>query len=82
VLCHQIGPITAAARALGIVVGWDLAHAVGNVVLDLHGAGCDFACWCTYKYLNSGPGNVAGCFVHARHGGHASLASFNRLAGW
>lgn len=71
--------ITAFARARGIVVGWDLAHAAGNVELALHDWGCDFAAWCHYKYLNSGPGAVAGAFVHERHLGDATMP---RLAGW
>jgi kynureninase len=61
--------ITAHARARGIVVGWDLAHAAGNVELRLHDWDVDFACWCTYKYINAGPGAIAGVFVHERHGG-------------
>lgn len=71
--------ITRLAQAQGCVVGYDLAHAVGNVPLHLHDWGADFACWCTYKYLNSGPGGVAGAFVHARHAGRRDLP---RLAGW
>lgn len=59
--------ITEAGRRAGAIVGWDLAHAAGNVPLDLHGWGADFACWCSYKYLNSGAGAVAGCFIHERH---------------
>jgi kynureninase len=59
--------ITAAAKERGCVVGWDLAHAAGNVPMKLHDWGVDFAAWCTYKYLNSGPGAVAGAFVHERH---------------
>ena len=63
-----MGRITAAAHARGCLVGFDLAHAVGNVPLALHEWGCDFACWCSYKYLNCGPGSIGGCFVHERHG--------------
>ncbi|NNF53218.1 MAG: kynureninase [Acidimicrobiales bacterium] len=59
--------IVAAGHAVGAKVGFDLAHAVGNVPLDLHNWGADFAAWCTYKYLNSGPGGVGGAFVHERH---------------
>lgn len=65
----DIATITAHAKARGIVVGWDLAHAAGNVELSLHDWGVDFACWCTYKYLNAGPGAIAAAFVHERHGG-------------
>ena len=75
----DIKAITAAAHRHGIVVGWDLAHAVGNVPLNLHDANADFAVWCTYKYLNSGPGAVAGCFVHQRHAENVDLP---RMAGW
>ncbi|MBB5285725.1 kynureninase [Rhabdobacter roseus] len=66
------------ARALGIPVGFDLAHAVGNVPLHLHHWDVDFAVWCSYKYLNAGPGGVAGLFVHEKH--HKAQAP--RLAGW
>jgi aminocarboxymuconate-semialdehyde decarboxylase len=71
--------ITAAAKRQGCVMGWDLAHAAGNVVLRLHDWQVDFAVWCSYKYLNSGPGAVAGCFVHETHGRNLDLP---RLAGW
>ncbi len=69
---------TRIAHQVGATVGFDLAHAVGNLPLKLHEAGPDFAVWCSYKYLNSGPGAVAGAFVHSRHA-HANLP---RLAGW
>lgn len=69
----------AAAQRYGCRVGFDLAHAVGNVPLAIHDSGADFAVWCSYKYLNAGPGAVAGCFVHRRHG---SAENLPRLAGW
>jgi len=75
----DIPEITAAARRRGCVVGWDLAHAAGNVILQLHNWQVDFAVWCSYKYLNSGPGAVAGCFVHEKHGRNVLLP---RFAGW
>lgn len=71
--------IASAGRAYDIPVGFDLAHAAGNVPMELHDWDVDFAVWCSYKYLNSGPGSVAGCFVHDRHIGNSEL---NRLAGW
>jgi kynureninase len=71
--------ITAFAKSLGITVGWDLAHAAGNVILNLHDWDVDFAAWCSYKYMNSGPGNASGCFVHEKHHNNKKL---NRLAGW
>src|SRR5690242_14765095 len=64
----DIPRITRYAQDRGIVVGWDLAHAAGNVELRLHDWNVDFAVWCTYKYLNAGPGAIAGAFVHERHG--------------
>jgi kynureninase len=86
----DIKTITAHAQAKGIVIGWDLAHAAGNVPLQLHEWNVDFAAWCTYKYLNCGPGSIGGCFVHERHskvqettaGGSNSFAYRPRLSGW
>ena len=75
----DIPAITAAGRQAGAVVGWDLAHAAGNVPLQLHEWGADFAAWCSYKYLNSGPGAPAGVFVHERHHGDPALPRFE---GW
>ncbi|MBA2432667.1 MAG: kynureninase [Chthoniobacterales bacterium] len=75
----DIARLTAAAQKHGCTVGIDLAHAVGNVPLQLHDWDVDFAVWCSYKYLNSGPGAVAGAFVHERHATNRSLP---RLAGW
>jgi kynureninase len=70
--------ITELAHAQGCQVGFDLAHAVGNLPMQLHDSGADFAIWCSYKYLNSGPGAVGGAFVHARH----ASAALPRFAGW
>ena len=70
--------ITKLGHAKGINVGFDLAHAAGNIKLELHKWGVDFAVWCSYKYLNSGPGSVAAAFVHEKH--HST--NLNRFAGW
>lgn len=70
--------ITEAGHKVGASVGFDLAHAAGNIKLELHDWNVDFAAWCSYKYMNSGPGNVSGCFVHEKHH-HANLP---RFAGW
>jgi kynureninase len=75
----DIAAITAAAHEAGARMGWDLAHAVGNVPLRLHDWNVDFAVWCHYKYVNSGPGAVGGCFVHERHGADPTLV---RPGGW
>lgn len=75
----DIAGITAAAHAAGAMAGFDLAHAAGNVPLQLHDWDVDFACWCSYKYLNSGPGAVAGAFIHERYHNRPGI---NRLAGW
>jgi kynureninase len=71
--------ITAAAHQAGAKVGFDLAHAAGNIELQLHNWEVDFACWCSYKYLNSGPGAIGGVFVHERYHTDKSLP---RFAGW
>lgn len=71
--------ITEAGHRAGAHVGWDLAHAAGNIPLHLHDWDADFACWCCYKYLNSGAGAVAGCFIHERHARNTGLP---RFAGW
>ena len=70
--------IAALAHRHGCMMGFDLAHAVGNLPLQLHDSGADFAIWCHYKYLNAGPGAVGGAFVHARH----AQAALPRFAGW
>jgi len=76
---YDIRAITEAAHRVGAVAGFDLAHAAGNVLLSLHDWNVDFAVWCHYKYLNSGPGAVAGCFIHERHAENRNLP---RFAGW
>ncbi len=75
----SIKEITAAAHNAGALAGFDLAHAIGNVTLNLHADNADFAVWCSYKYLNSGPGGIAGAFVHERHAQDFDLP---RFAGW
>jgi len=75
----EMDKITAAGHEVGAKVGFDLAHGIGNIPLYLHDWNVDFATWCSYKYLNSGPGNVSGIFVHERH---ANDSSINRFAGW
>lgn len=80
--------ITAYAQSKGLLVGWDLAHAAGNVPLDLHDWNVDFAAWCTYKYMNAGPGAIAGLYIHERHGtvdyseGSDKPIFRHRLTGW
>ena len=75
----DLQPLIAAAHQVGAVVGLDLAHAIGNTPMHLHDWNADFAVWCSYKYLNAGPGAVGGCFVHERHGQNFTGP---RFAGW
>jgi kynureninase len=75
----NIKTITEAGHKAGAYVGWDLAHAAGNIKLQLHDWNVDFAAWCSYKYMNSGPGNASGCFVHEMHHADTELP---RFAGW
>ena len=77
--CFDMKTITKAVHAVGAKAGFDLAHAIGNVPLQLHDWDVDFACWCSYKYLNSGPGAVAGIYIHERFHHDTSI---RRLAGW
>jgi kynureninase len=74
----DLARIAGLGAAHGCQVGFDLAHAIGNVPVDLHASGADFAVWCSYKYLNAGPGAIAGCFVHERH----ARADLPRFGGW
>jgi kynureninase len=84
----DIKTITKYAQSKGLIIGWDLAHAAGNVPLELHDWNVDFAAWCTYKYMNAGPGAIAGLFVHERHGSVDYSQSEDkpvfrhRLSGW
>ena len=71
--------ITETGHRVGAYVGWDLAHAAGNIELHLHDWQVDFAAWCSYKYMNSGPGNASGCFIHEKHHSNSELP---RFAGW
>ncbi len=73
--------IAAAARRAGCAVGFDVAHSIGNVPLGLHDSGADFAVWCSYKYLNGGPGAIGGCFVHERHSDSEALPRPGGLVG-
>lgn len=75
----DMAAITKLAHEQGCMVGFDCAHGAGNVPLNLHDTGADFAVWCTYKYLNSGPGSMAGCFIHERHAGAVDIPRFE---GW
>lgn len=75
---YDLKGIAAAGHAAGARVGFDLAHAAGNVILKLHDWDVDFACWCSYKYMNSSPGGISGIFVHEKHFG----GELNRFAGW
>ena len=75
----DMGPISKAGKAVGAFVGWDLAHAVGNIELKLHEWDVDFAAWCSYKYMNSGPGNASGIFIHKKH---LNKKDIPRFEGW
>lgn len=77
--CLEMSELLRAAQRAGAVTGLDLAHAIGNVPLSLHDWDADFAVWCSYKYLNAGPGAIGGAFVHARHAARTDLP---RFAGW
>lgn len=77
--CFDMAAITKAGHAVGAIVGFDLAHAAGNVILRLHDWNVDFACWCSYKYMNSGPGGISGAFVNEKYFGDNTL---HRFTGW
>jgi kynureninase len=76
---YDMEKITEMGHKMGCMVGFDLAHGAGNLSLSLHDWDVDFAVWCTYKYMNSGPGGIAGCFVHQRH---LQRKDLRRFAGW
>lgn len=85
----DVRQITTAAHANNVLIGWDLAHAVGNVVLELDNWNVDFAVWCNYKYVNSGPGAIGGMYVNSRHGTvnmspqeRSGKGYQERLSGW
>ena len=75
----DIKTITKAAKQTGAMVGWDLAHAAGNIPLELHNWEVDFAAWCSYKYMNSGPGNASGVFINQKYHNRKDIARFE---GW
>ncbi|MBF4983049.1 kynureninase [Nonlabens mediterrranea] len=75
----ELKKIADLCHSYGIMVGYDCAHGAGNVDLQLHNSGADFAVWCTYKYMNAGPGSLGGCFVHERHANNSELP---RFTGW
>jgi kynureninase len=75
----DMNAITEAGHKVGAMVGFDLAHAAGNIALKLHDWNVDFAAWCSYKYMNSGPGNASGCFIHEKHHDNKEL---DRFGGW
>lgn len=79
----DIDTITAHAHKHDLIIGWDLAHAVGNVDLHLDAWNVDFAVWCNYKYVNSGPGAIGGLYLNSRHGQVNGAEGYrNRLSGW
>lgn len=78
----DLDKITRMARKHGSVIGFDLAHAVGNIELDLHKIGFDFAVWCNYKYVNGGPGAPGGLFIHESHHSNSEIGSLSRFEGW